>query len=118
MPRKLSRILANAIRENPRAKIIQRSNRLHGDECRCSGCTPVLKELMWFGHTEPQPHDSVPESCRCKWCGEPLELACRGVFELIGHYSHVTKWYFRCNCATAEINRQNTAQEEGSSGNL
>lgn len=84
-------ILAHAIAENPNAVVKYRTVEGHINDCSCMGCRPVLTENLWYGSVEP-----APENLKCVACGNPLTLAARGLFEVIGSYTLVQKWWFPC----------------------
>ena len=84
-------ILAHAIEENPNAVVKYRSTEGHTADCSCTGCRPVLKENLWYGTEE-----TVPENLKCEICGNLLTLAAKGLFEIIGSYTLVQKWYHPC----------------------
>ena len=88
--------ITDAIELHPFAVVVHRKFAGHTADCTCTQCTPVLKEMLWFG--EEITTDPVPEDGLCRTCGKQLTLAARGNFEMIGQYRIVNRWYHRC-CA-------------------
>lgn len=97
MNKQISPIVSEAIRDNPSAVYTARKIPEHCNDCDCTGCTPVLTEKIWFGEETVIPTDPVPQNDSCS-CGKPLKLAARGLLEVLGEYTLVNKWYYRCDC--------------------